>query len=160
MQLQVRLPCGDFKLAGLCWNDCTALAAGRTWQAFGSPLCTPCWHRDLSRTQTVVSYRVQLQLWKHRLALIAFTMPAHRQTSSGRISIWKAKWNERKLARKVHWVYSPLLPNEAWLWSGPLYQIQASKTLVTIQESLNIHVNICSISYFYYWSWSYLCCWL
>lgn len=29
IQFQVRLPCGDFKLAGSCLNDCTALAAGR-----------------------------------------------------------------------------------------------------------------------------------
>lgn len=29
MQLQVKLLCGDFKLAGFYLNDCTALAAGR-----------------------------------------------------------------------------------------------------------------------------------
>lgn len=42
------LTCGGIKLAGLCLNNCTAMATGKSMQvcqpAFGSPLCTPCWH--------------------------------------------------------------------------------------------------------------------
>lgn len=97
MQFQVRLPCGDFKLAGLCLSDCTALAAGRYRQhlaGFWQPLCTPCWHSDLPRTQTIISCMVQIQLWKHRVVLTVFTMPAHPEASSGRTTIWKAKWNK------------------------------------------------------------------
>lgn len=112
MQFQVRLPCGDFKLASSCLNDCTALAAGRHRQnlaGFGSPLCTPCWHSNLSRTQTIVSYMVQLQLWKHRLVLIVFTMSAYRQ-ASGRINIWKAKWNRENLQAKLTKLISPFTP--------------------------------------------------